>query len=259
MTSPGWSPASSAREPGTTTNAFNRGIRPSIIKAEDLDKAHTDHLRLLVAPALAMLSRKDAARLRAFIEKGGRMIADGRFAVIDRNGFAYESAPGELTDLFGYRELDFLSPYADQNAMIANRFSVIKLIFATTVGKTSLGDPLCALTDSTLYLPTFFGHDISNACMKGIVDSFISKSIDNSCEILESSPGVDLTITHGKGILVGVCNYTHEKQRIRVRVDTDSPCRPLWDGMDFNCETQDGASVLEAVIPGRDIAGFHFE
>lgn len=238
---------------------FSRGIRPLIIKAEDLDKAHTDHLRVLAAPALAMLSRQDAARLRTFISSGGRVIADGRFAVIDENGFAYERAPGELHDLFGFRELDFLSPYADQKMMIANRFSVIELISATSKGQTSPGDPVCALTDSTLYLPTFFGHDISNACMKKLVDSFLSESVDKSCEVLAAQPDVDVTITHGKGVLVGVCSYAHEKRRIRVRVDTDSPCRSLWDGMEFKCERGNGGSVLEAVIPGRDIAGFHFE
>jgi len=238
---------------------FNRGIRPLIIKAGDLDKPHTDHIRLLVAPALAVLSRKDAARLRGFIEKGGKVVADGRFAVIDRNGFAYDRAPGELTDLFGYSELDFLSPYADKKAAIANRFVVIKPIFATTAGETSPGHPLCALTDSTLYLPTFFGHDLSNQPMKEIVDSFVSRFINNSCEVLEAPPEVDVTITHGQGVLVGACNYAGEKRLIRVRVDTDSPCRSLLEKVEFTCEAEDGATVLEAVIPGRDIAGFHFK
>ena len=244
---------------GWYRHLFNRGIRPSIIKAADLDKPHTDHLRLLVAPALAMLSRKDAALLRAFIQKGGRVIADGRFAVIDRNGFAYERAPGELADLFGYRELDFLSPYPDTSAAAANRFCPVELIFATSKGRTAPGDPLCALTDSTLYLPTFFGHDISNSIMKEILDPFISDSIDSTCKVLETPPEVDVTITHGKGVLVGACNYARESRRIRVRVDTVSPCRSLREKMEFTCETLDSASVLEAQIPARDIAAFHFE
>ncbi|HUU29900.1 MAG TPA: beta-galactosidase [archaeon] len=238
---------------------FNRGITPSIIRAADLDQEHTGHLRIMIIPALAMLSREDAARILAFAARGGKLLADGRFAVVDENGFAYSQAPGGgLHELFGYREIDFLSPYADKGACPADRFSVIKLISAYAKSTTSPGHPLCALTEATLYLPVFFGHEISNIRLREIVDPFLSRSIDQACQVLETSPEVDVTVSHGNGVLVGTCNYAHTERRIRVRVDTGKPCRPLWEGVKFNCETGEGSSVLEAVIPAREIAGFHF-
>jgi len=237
---------------------FNRGITPSVIKAADLDKGHTGHLRVLVIPALAMLSREDASRIRAFVTSGGKVIADGRFAVMDENGFAYDHAPGELTGLFGYQELDFLSPYADKNACTADRFCVIKLLSARSEKSTALGHPLCASTDSTLYLPAFFGHDISNTLLEKMVDAFLSPAVDTSCEVLEMPPDVDITISHGNGVLVSGCNYAHNERKIRVRVDTDAGCRSLWEGVEFSCRTENSASMLEAVIPARSVAGFLF-
>ena len=92
-------------------------------------------------------------------------------------------------------------------------------------------------------------------CLRVIVNTYIIPII--KCAFC--APDVDVTITHGSGVLVGACNYAHENRRIRVRVDTVSPCRSLREKMKFTCETQDSASVLEAEIPGRDIAAFHFE
>jgi beta-galactosidase len=238
---------------------FNRGIRPMILRAEDLEKPHTRHLKVLVVPATVLLSRDDDGRLKAFVSGGGRLIADGRFAVVDENGFAYNQAPGGgLAELFGYREIDFLSPYKDKEISPAGRFCIVELIGAKSNGKTSLGHPLCALNENTLYLPSFFGHDISNNRLKEIVDGFLEPCLDRSCEILEVSPEVDVTVSHGRDILVCAANYAREEKLIKVKVGTDRPCLPLVKGIGFKCPAGDGSSILEAVIPAREIAGFVF-
>ncbi|MBN2289320.1 MAG: hypothetical protein JXQ83_08305, partial [Candidatus Glassbacteria bacterium] len=157
-----------------------------------------------------------------------------------------------------YRELDFLSPYADPASSTAGRFCVIEPAGAATEEKTSLGHPLCACTDHTLYLPAFFGHDTANPRLAKLVDSFLGPAVDKNCELLEVPPGVDLTVSRGTTVLVAACNYAHADRRVRVRLDTAAPCRALWQGVEFKLAGESGGCVLEAVIPARNVAGFVF-
>ena len=237
---------------------YKMGIRPLIIKPGEIGGKHTKHLKLIVAPCTTILSSKNSAKLGRFIERGGKVVADGRFAIVDENIFAWENAPGGLTEKFGYRELDFLSPYADKKHANAERFSVIELTSAKTPLKTTEGHPAFARTDSTLYIPTFFGHNISNEFYAETIREFISGSMDRSNEITECGEGVDITIKIGDGILVGMCNYSIDPQKVEVRIKTDKKCTALWKDKLFDTHHDGGYTLLETVVPPRDVAGFYF-
>ncbi|MFH1068014.1 MAG: alpha-amylase family protein [Candidatus Glassbacteria bacterium] len=238
---------------------FNRGITPLVLRPEDVGESHASHLKVLILPSLALLSAGEAARLAAFIEGGGSVIADGRFAIIDQEGFAYETAPGGLAALFGYRELDFLSPYPDIEHCAAERFCVIELSGSAETPLTGAGHPQHALTSRTLYLPTFFGHDIENERLKKTIDRFLTPRLDNSCAVLAKSPQVDVTISHGRGVLVSAVNYSRSTRKVRVRVDTISPCRCLTGEIAFTVKRESQSSLLEAQVPAREITGFLFD
>ena len=237
---------------------YNMGIRPLIIRPEEVGSRHTRHLKLIVAPCTTILSSKDSARFGKFIEGGGKVLADGRFAIVDENIIAWENAPGGLTEAFGYRELDFLSPYADKKHSIAERFSVIELSNAKTPIKTTEGHPVFAGTASTLYIPTFFGHNIAHEFYAETVREFISNSLDYSFRIIECSKGMDVTFKVGDGVLVGMCNYSKDPQKVVVRLKTDKKCKALWENKLFDSHQDGGATVLETVVPPRDVAGFYF-
>ena len=238
---------------------FDRGITPLVLRPEDVGAAHAGHLKVLILPALAVLSDKDAARLKTFVERGGSLVADGRFAIIDLEGFAWETAPGGLSELFGYRELDFLSPYPESDAAGAERFCVIEPAGAAQAPLNRAGHPQYARTDQTLYLPAFFGHGIINAHLKMTVDDFLGSRIDRSCEVLVKGPLVDVTISRGRGVLVCAVNYARAECNIRVRVDTTAPCVSLAGVLRHAVKADGRGSLLEAEIPAREIASFHFE
>ncbi|MFC1614519.1 beta-galactosidase [Gemmatimonadota bacterium] len=241
---------------------FNKGITPLIIKADDLDKEHTSHLKLIIAPSCVMLPQKDIERLCIFIEKGGKVIADGRFAVVDENCFAYETAPGgRLKEVFGYRELDFLSPYKDTASAIANRFSVIRLEGAECSQNTLAGDPLNAITASTLYIPTFFGYGTDDPTLAPVVSHFLERTVDKSCQVLEKSAETDVIVSRGKaGMLVSACNYAESRIKVRVMVNTAAPCRALTeDSAAFKTFVKGNFTELELSVEGRDIAAVIFE
>ena len=233
-----------------------KGINPSIIQANEID---VKKQKVLIIPALAVLSSADAKIIQEYIETGGNVIAEGRFAIVDENGFAYDRAPGNLTDTFGYQETDFFSPYKDETAVCAKRFCVIELNSATTNSKTKLNDATTAQTKNTLYIPTFFGNETTNKNYASLVDEFITPLLDTSFEIIKKPALVDVAISTGKGVLISVCNFSSSEEEIVVRVPSTDSCRTLWAGHEFACEEKNGTTIITAKIPARAPAGFLFE
>ncbi|MBW7998311.1 MAG: hypothetical protein FVQ81_17420, partial [Candidatus Glassbacteria bacterium] len=238
---------------------FRLGVTPTVLRPQDLGEPHFSHLKLIIAPALAVLADSEAEKLTEFIAGGGRVIADGRFAIVDENLFAREQPPGALGEKLGYRELDFLSPYPERDVSVAGRFCRIETTDSQTHGTSICGDPLSALTENTLYLPVFLGHDISCASYRELVDGFILDSLDNSCRVLEKNDELDVTVSTGRGTLVAGVNYGHGKNTIRVRVDTSSPCSLIAGRADYELERGEGITTVTATVPAREIFGLLFD
>ncbi len=238
---------------------FELGITPTVLRPQDVGAPRFSHLRLIVAPALAVLADSETDKLAGFIERGGRVIADGRFAIVDENLFAREKPPGSLGKKFGYRELDFLSPYGDKRISIAGRFCKIENTTAQAHEVSSSGDPLWALTDNTLYLPVFLGHDIHNPAFRALAESFVLDSMDTSCRVLEKGIQTDVTVSIGKKTLVAGVNYGSQPQKIRVLVDTTSACSLIAGDAEYELERGESDTTITATIPARDIFGLLFE
>ncbi len=244
---------------------WERNITPAIIQPGDLAEGEWQHLKVLVAPMLAMLSREDAAALEAFCVRGGRIVADSRFAIVDENGEAYERLPGGLEERFGYKEVDFLSPYGDASWCCGQRFSVIEPAGAAEVARTSLGDVAACRTDRTLYLATPLGLDSSLANPAGVVEEFLLPAVDRMCEVIQRGGQVDVTISHPRGddaprrVLVCATSYEHKPAAVRVRIDVAAAVTPLWPEVDAQIEKDDDGAVLAFTVPPRSAAGFVIE
>ncbi len=235
---------------------WERNINPAILKAGDLAMDYWRDIKLLVVPMLSMLSRNDAGLLRNFAARGGKIVADGRFAIIDGNGFAYEHAPGGLVDLFGYEEVDYLAPNPDEQAACPARFSVVKLAGAAASAANVRGDVLAASNAATLYLATPFGLDTSNFRLASLVNEYLQRYVDRRCEVLVRGDEVDVTIARGANILVCATNYSDRPELVRVRVDTAGPVTSLWPAVQATVTADGNGSTLEFLVPRRDVAGF---
>lgn len=243
---------------------WERSIAPAIVQPSDLADDYWRHLKVLVAPMLAMVSRDDAAALEAFVAQGGRIIADSRFAIVDENGIAYEHSPGGLTGCFGVEEVDFLSPYADEEFASGKRFSVIRLAGAKALEHTSQGDVAAARTDHTFYLATPFGLDTAKARLALWVEGFLADCIDRTCQVLQRDEQVDVTISHSRDsacptVLVCATNYADHPASVRVRIDAAGQPVCLCPNVACQCELADGGQILSFTIPARDVAGFVVE
>lgn len=235
---------------------WSHNINPAIIQPGDLATDYWQHLKVLIAPMLAMVSREDATRLKTFVERGGRIIADSRFAIVDENGVAYEHSPGDLTECFGLQEIDFLSPYGDAGLCCGNRFSIVRLTGAQAIERTALDDVAAARTDRTLYLATPFGLDTSRVRLGRLVRDFLDQYADHTCQILERPQETDVVISHGHGdanrrCFVLATNYASAAAKVRVRIQATGPVTALFG----NVPRLDGG-VLAFSVPARGVAGF---
>ena len=68
-----------------------------------------DRYRVLYLPLVEIVSAPVAAKLRAFVERGGALWADGRCGFLDEHVFLRDTIPGHgLDEVFGCEEADFI-------------------------------------------------------------------------------------------------------------------------------------------------------
>lgn len=245
---------------------WEQGVQPAFVQADDLLKEATRHLKLLVVPCQMMLGKAHAGVLKRFVAEGGSILADGRFAIVDEEGFAYERAPGHLTETFGYLERDYLSPYGDANVSAGERFCKVALCGATGDATSALGDPVSAETAKTCYLAAPFGMDIRNESLRAIVNRFVLPRLDRRCQILTPHADVDALVVHaqdgkhGKGpggkVVLAVTNYAREARTVRAKLDATGTVTALFEGVPHEAKSEGGVTVIECTVPPRDVAGF---
>ncbi|PCJ63061.1 MAG: hypothetical protein COA79_02805 [Planctomycetota bacterium] len=226
-----------------------KGLQPRFIKPEEINNLNVTKDSIIIAPFLSMVSQQTSLDIKDFIKKEGNMIVDGRFAIIDENGFAYEEAPGNLMDVFGYKEDDYLSPHI-HDEITFDRFSKVHLTNGTSTLNTSDGDPIMVKNKNTLYLTIPFGIDKEYAPITDAIDNFIDNHLNKSILVTQKSAETDVVITHGKGLMISVVNYHASETEIRVKVNKKGQLKNLTK--DIICHLTD--NMVTIVIPGRDIA-----
>lgn len=86
------------------------------IDASELESGKAGKYRVLYLPYCYALSAKSAAAIRAFVEQGGTVWADGLVAWKDEEGKTRQLPPGPLSDVFGFT-LEDIQPEGDPFAL----------------------------------------------------------------------------------------------------------------------------------------------
>jgi beta-galactosidase len=74
--------------------------------------------KVVIVPAMNLVSREYAARLRAYVQNGGTLVATARTAFKDESGQVSGPAPGHLADLLGVKVEEIDSQPADHGNRI---------------------------------------------------------------------------------------------------------------------------------------------
>ncbi|HEK86811.1 MAG TPA: hypothetical protein ENO29_10740 [Candidatus Aminicenantes bacterium] len=87
---------------------YERGIKVDFLHVRDL-KERAASYRLIIAPYPVMISGPYVQELIKFVENGGTLVAEARFAWIDEKGFSFPVIPGGgLDKVVGCREFQLL-------------------------------------------------------------------------------------------------------------------------------------------------------
>jgi beta-galactosidase len=80
-------------------------IPVDFIHRRDLENGELSQYKLIIVPYPLMFTEQAATRLKDFVEKGGHLLAEARFAWNDERGYATDVIPGMgLSEVFGIRE-----------------------------------------------------------------------------------------------------------------------------------------------------------
>ena len=77
-------------------------VPADFIDVSELERAKANRYRVLYLPYCYALSRESVAAIRAFVEQGGTLWADGLVAWKDEEGATRRLPPGPLADVFGF-------------------------------------------------------------------------------------------------------------------------------------------------------------
>ena len=87
------------------------GVRGVMCNARQILSGILDQAKVLIAPFRPHVSPEMAQILRAFVARGGTLLAESPFATKDMRGIHYEVTPGGMTDVFGAQVYDLEKLY----------------------------------------------------------------------------------------------------------------------------------------------------
>lgn len=190
--------------------------------------------KLIVAPALFVLTEERANLLRNYVQNGGTLVMTFRSAVKDKNSLIFnEPLPGLLQDVFGATVKEYHSPWPDETNTIWGQNNGVKGLSSQASVWLDLmelkGAKVIAQYDEgfiphevaitrndfgqghAYYIGTQPSQEFSDALMASIAkDAGIKAGI-------ETPEGVDASIRSGEtGDLLFLINHNREKQHINL-------------------------------------------
>jgi beta-galactosidase len=202
------------------------------------DTAPLDHYKLVVAPALNVLTPQAAQNLESYVRNGGHLVLGQRSGMKDEDNSLYpQRQPGPLLEMLGARVEQFyalLQPVpiegtwgTGQSAIWAEQIGVkspetqVLMRYGKSNGWLD-GQPAAVTRKVGKGRITYIGASLDEAAMKAAAKWMISESGIESV-MPDLAEGVDLTIRSGAGkrILI-LSNYGKEPRTITLPVQMEN-------------------------------------
>ena len=252
---------------------WSKGISPAFITPEDIINGVQEKFKVIAVPVNAAVSQSTAHALVEFVKRGGVLLTESRFGLVDENATLWNHAPGgNMHTEFGIEEIEFttrmnnsLQIYdSKKNLFLKNDyfqfFRTEKNVEA--IIKIKSGEPALLKTKIGkglyLHVPFLLGHKIYEE-IDGAHDFFsliynlLNSKLKPSVSVIEKPELVDVSILknkNGKPFMVGITNYEHKNAKIKL----NWKCLPK--NIECNSETtaELEGEILIVEVPAREAA-----
>jgi beta-galactosidase len=221
---------------------WEHAISPRYVTPADLVRGVPADIRVLAFPCDVCLSAATAAALIDFVRRGGVLFTEGRFGLLDPNGYVYDRIPGAgLRQALGVGEVRFTCDaqcrvqLGDEVLEIADHLQELELdACAEVVVRSERGQPV--LVESRLgsgryvHAPLLLGRAIQRGA-RGALALFavaferLRPALAPAVCVLHKPPMVDVSVlvdARGEPTLIGICNYRNQPSDIELVLPASS-------------------------------------
>jgi hypothetical protein len=240
---------------------WEHGIGPRYVTPAEMARGVPGDIRVLAFPCDVCVSAELAAALLDFVRAGGVLFTEGRFGLLDPNGYLHTHAPGAgLHEALGVREAHFTCDARDRVSLGGRNGSagnegdesregseaplVLELVDHLQILELGAGAEVRVRSErgrallvqnrvgSGLYVHVAFllGRAIHRGA-PGALELFarafecLEPALSPAVAVIEKPPMVDVSVlidARGRATLVGICNYRREPSEIELELPARS-------------------------------------
>ncbi|MFW6153929.1 MAG: beta-galactosidase [Planctomycetota bacterium] len=244
------------------------GVSPTYLRPADLADGVPAGIKVLAVPCNVSISQATADALLAFVRRGGHLMTESRFGLLDEDGRLWTHVPGGgLAEALGVEEVNFTARFTDTLPSGSNAIAFTDDFFqqlrladdVEVVLETIGGEPalVARRIGKGLYVHVPFGlgarlhHQPGDALeVFEAVFGRVSQAIAPVLEVVATGEAMDVSVlldAADKPVLVGIVNYASR----------DDTAVLAWPSAPLAVEGADGARAdiadgrLEVTVPAR--------
>lgn len=217
---------------------WSHGVSPGYLLPQDIVHGVPERVRVLAVPCNVSVSQGTADALAAFVRRGGVLLTEGRFALLNEDAILWPHVPGGgLCNVFGVEEGAFTACFTDtvsvEDATLElsdDYFQELKLTDDVAVAlKTAGGRPLVVSRSvgqgTYIHVPFLLSHKL-HAEESGAPEVFdmifamLEPALTPAVPVSDKGPLVDVSVLlmkDGKPLLVGVTNFEQHPSTVRLQ------------------------------------------
>lgn len=216
---------------------WEHGISPRYLTPADLAVGVPSDVTVLAFPCNVCMAKATADALIEFVRRGGVLFSEGRFGLLDTDGYVYPHAPGAgLRPAFGVGEAHFTCDARDRVRLAAGaelelgdylQWLVlegdVRVHAASEQGRPVLIESRVG-EGSYVHSAALLGRAIQRGAA-GALELFacaferLRPALSPALTVLAKPPMVDVSVLlgpRGEPSLVGITNYRHESSRVEL-------------------------------------------
>lgn len=217
---------------------WKQGISPAYIVPDDLRQGVPDWVRVLAVPCNVSLSQETAQSLGDFLKRGGTLLTESRFGLVDEDATLWPHAPGGgLHEIVNFKEKSFTCRFKDAISLGGATLAFADDYYQTcelgpgvsVLMRTSGGEP--ALISSTVgagthfHVPFIISHKLFQGApgaeeVFAAIYGHLQSAVCPSVPVVAKEAQVDVSTlldADGKPFLLGIINGESRRTTVRLK------------------------------------------